>query len=159
MGSGASNKKREIEEIKCSPAVTHQKINEYVDYCPHKCDKCRNVMQKARLIVTEAGKSLRKDLEITCYGEHKSFCFWSGKRRNRIVVQMFEGEIHETTTDRSTWEQLKETLKSNWSGVLRVVVNAAGRIIGAIRGEHADLLTPSALLAALTAFADEIRQN
>ena len=87
-------------------------------------------MQKSRLIVTETGNSARKNYEITCYCEHFSLCFWSGKRENKIVVQMVEGEIHGTTTDRSSWEELKEFLKkSRWVEVLRVVLNLAGKII------------------------------
>ena len=56
-------------------------------------------MQKSRLIVTETEESVRTDFEITCYGEHISLCFWSGKRENKILVQMVKEEIHVTTTD------------------------------------------------------------
>ena len=62
------------------------------------------MMQKSCLIVTETGESARTDFEIACYGEHISLCFCSGKRKNKIVVQVVEGEIHVrhvTTTDRS----------------------------------------------------------
>ncbi|CAB4004425.1 Hypothetical predicted protein [Paramuricea clavata] len=95
------NQDRETEEIQCSPAVTHQDINRHCEYCPQRCDNCRRVMQKARVIVTETEKSVREDFQITCYCEHFSSCFSSGKRENKIVVQMVEGEIRVTTTERS----------------------------------------------------------
>ena len=57
-------------------------------------------MEKARLIVAETEEWVCKDFEITCYGEHISLRFTFGKRRNKIVVQMVEKEIHVTTTNR-----------------------------------------------------------
>ena len=113
------------------------------------CEACRHTMQKSRLIVTETGESVRKNFEITCYGEHISLGFRSGKRQNKIVVQMVEGEIHDRFTDRSWWEKLKELLKSTWSGILRVVLGVAGAIVGFILGGPAGLLAGAPLLKAL----------
>ena len=97
----------DIIEIQCSPAVTHQEINEYRNYCPQNCNNCRLVMQKALMIVTEATESRRENFEISCYGDHICFSFWSGSRGNKIVVQMVDDEIH--TNIRQTWrEWLKE---------------------------------------------------
>ena len=67
-------------------------------------------MQKARLIVTQVGESCRKDFAITCYGDHISLRFWSGSRRNKIVVLVFQGEIHVTTRETSL-EWLREVFR------------------------------------------------
>ena len=79
-------------------------------------------MQKARLIVTEAGEPLRKDFEIWCYGQHISLCFWSGNRGNEIVVQEEGGEIRVTTT-RETWiEWLKGVFERNYDVFQNVIL-------------------------------------
>ncbi len=78
-------------------------------------------MQKARLIVTEAGEPRRKDFEIWCYGQHISMCFWSGNRGNQIVVQE-EGEIYVTVT-RETWtEWLKGVFVHNYEDFKNVIL-------------------------------------
>ncbi len=55
-------------------------------------------MQRARRIVTEAKESCRRNLEITCYGDHITLLFWSGSRGNKIAVQLVDGETRVTTT-------------------------------------------------------------
>ena len=57
-------------------------------------------MQEARLIVTEAEESYRKNLEIKYYMVHGhiSLCFWSGSRENKIVLQSEPDDDQVTTT-------------------------------------------------------------
>ena len=76
------------------------------------------------------------------------------------MLQMYEGEIHETITDQSSWEKLKELLKSDsWRGVLHVIIDLAGDIVGTIFGVQASLLTKRSLSMALTALANEMQHN
>ncbi|CAB4004424.1 Hypothetical predicted protein, partial [Paramuricea clavata] len=117
---------RDPEQIRCNPAITHQHINKYRNYCPEKCDNCRHLMQKTSVIVAESGKSCREDFEITCHGDHIALCFWSGSRGNRIVVQVVNGEIH-VTTDRKTWqESLRSVFQRNWKSLLGTFLCVAG---------------------------------
>ncbi|CAB4019451.1 Hypothetical predicted protein [Paramuricea clavata] len=126
MASGQSSKLRDPKQILCNPAITHQHINRYRDYCPKKCDNCRHLMQKTSLIVTDTGESCRKDFEITCYGDHIALCFCSGSRGNRIVVQVVKGEIHVTTMRRTWKESLRSVFKRNWKSLLGTVLRVAG---------------------------------
>ena len=66
-------------------------------------------MQKARLIVTGASESRRKNFQITCYADHLDLCFWSGSRGNQVVLQVDdEGAVYADVV-RVTWrEWLKE---------------------------------------------------
>ena len=101
-----------MNQIDCSPAVTFQGINNYCN--PQCCDSCKRVMIKARVIVTELPELCRKDLELTCIGEHISYCFWSGSRGNQIVVQPNEENRIVATTVRQTWRMfLKDVIESN----------------------------------------------
>jgi hypothetical protein len=79
-------------------------------------------MQKARLIVTEAGGPRRGNFEITCYGDHISLCFWSGFRENQIVVQVNRGEIHVNITEETLLEWLKGVFTRNWEEFKNVLL-------------------------------------
>ena len=84
-------------------------------------------MQMARTIITETSLSCRKDLEITCYGDHVSYCFWSGSRGNRLVVQANKGTIEVRTIKRTWRESLKAVVKNNWKQFLGVFLYIAGK--------------------------------
>ncbi len=85
-------------------------------------------MQKARRIVTEAGEARRKDFEISCYGNHISLCFWSGKRRNQIVVQVDQGEISVTVTKETWTEWLKGVCVRNYDVFKNVILILMGAL-------------------------------
>ena len=83
-------------------------------------------MQMARTIITETSLPCRKNLEITCYGDHISYCFWSGSRGNQLVVQSNKGEIRVRTIKRTWRESLKAVVKNNWKKFLGAFIFIAG---------------------------------
>ena len=89
-------------------------------------------MQLLRLIVTELRESCRKNLQITCYGDHISYCFYSGAGDNEIVVQIDGEDIVVDVLNKTWWESLKDVVTNVWNkfvGVLfKVVEKAAGAL-------------------------------
>jgi hypothetical protein len=84
--------------------ITHQKINDYREYCPGKCDNCKNVMLKARQIAREISESCRKSMEITCNGDHFTLRFLCGLRGNQILVSSNNGKV-DVTLRKQTWRE------------------------------------------------------
>ena len=86
------------------------------------------MIEKARLVVTKLPASCRKNMQITCYGKHFSYCFWSGSGENDLVVQVNENDEIIFTTVEQTWlEFLKDVLTQNWEifvgSLLHIVKN------------------------------------
>ena len=75
-----------------SPSVTHQDINKFVETCPQRCDLCRHVMQKARVVVSETPESRRRNFQITCT-DHINWCFYSGSEGNKIEIIVEDGKV------------------------------------------------------------------
>ena len=101
--------------------MEHEHINRFIEYCPNPCANCRHVMQKARLIVTEAQQWYRENMEITCYGDHISFQFYSGGRENKVVVQSVSGKVEVAVTEecwRTWFENLVRKLWDSFKDVL-----------------------------------------
>ena len=87
-------------------------------------------MIKARVIVTEVPELCRRDLELTCIGDHISYCFWSGIG-NKIVVQTNEKNELVVTTVRQTWLMfLKDVIESNWNKFVGLFFRVVGSITG-----------------------------
>ena len=101
-------------------------------------------MQMARTIITDTSLSCRKDLEITCYGDHISYCFWSGSRGNQLVVQANKGEIKVHTIKRTWLESLKAVVKNNWKKFLGVFIFIAGTATLFASGPAAAIAGPAA---------------
>ena len=118
--------------IRCSPYVSHQDINAKADAC--SCSNCRQVIQKARLIITETEQWALKNLEITCYGDHFAYCFWSGNRSHEVTVQMIGGEIHVETNITSWTESLKSVVRRNWSKFVGAAFKVAGLLVDGFTG-------------------------
>ena len=88
------------------------------------------MIEKARLVVTELPESCRKNLQITCYGKHFAYCFWSGTEENDLVVQVDENDKIVFRTVEQTWREfLKDVLRRNWGifvgSLLHIVENIA----------------------------------
>ena len=92
-------------------------------------------MEKARLIVTEAHESSRKDYEIRCYGEHISLCFYSGSRGNKISVIAVEGKV-QVHTGRPTWNVwLRELCQRCFDSFQDVVIITLNGVKDSITGK------------------------
>jgi hypothetical protein len=130
----------QVPAINCNPYVTHQDINAKSDEC--NCSDCRLVMQKARVIVTEAESWARKNFEITIYGSHIAYCFYAGKRSHQVTVQMVGGEIQVQTNINSWSEWLNALVRRNWGKFLNAAFKIGGSIIsGFLRGGALKALT------------------
>lgn len=115
-------------EINCGASVDHQDINRYVNAC--SCSNCRTVMQKARLIVTEAESWARKNFQITCYCDHFSYVFYSGSRYHQVVVQVSGGELRVNTNITSWTGWLQAVVRRNWSNFVDAAFSIAGSVFG-----------------------------
>ena len=117
-------------KVNCGASVDHQDINKYVDRCI--CYNCRRVMQKARLIVTEAESWARKNFEITCYCDHFSVVFYSGSRYHEAVVQVCGGELRVETNITSWTECIKTVVRRKWSDFMDILLqfSIAGLVTG-----------------------------
>lgn len=81
-------------------------------------------MELTRCVATESPESCRTNLEITCYGKHISYRFWSGERKNKIVIQPNEeNKIVATTVEQSWIEYFREVLQNIRGLLLRFVEN------------------------------------
>jgi hypothetical protein len=89
-------------------------------------------MQKIRLIATELKESCRKDLELTCYGDHIHLCFWSGSRGNKIVVQIVDGNTKITTCQRTWKESVRDFFRGNWRQLLGTLLSILGKLTTAL---------------------------
>ena len=89
-------------------------------------------MQKVSLLVTETEEWCRENFEVTCYGEHFTRVFWSGSRRNKMVVQMVGEEVHVRVTEKSWRMWLKNVAQKCWNKFkilgLKILKTAAGMI-------------------------------
>lgn len=83
-------------------------------------------MQMARKIVTETSLSCRKNLQITCRGDHFTYYFWSGSRGNQLAVETDCGRIVVRTIRRTWRESIKDVFKNNWETFVGVFVYIAG---------------------------------
>ena len=92
-------------------------------------------MEKARFIVTELPRTCRRNMEITCYGEHFTYCFWSGSRKNKLVFEENEQNKIIVTTIRQTWlEFLKDAVSSNLTAFVGVFLHIVGDINSYVNG-------------------------
>ena len=82
-------------------------------------------MQKVRLIATETEEWCRKNFEVTCYGEHFTLIFWSGARKDRMVVQTVKGEIHVSVTKQS-WLMWFKKLAEKCLAAFKCIVAITG---------------------------------
>ena len=121
-------------KIDCHRAVTHQIINYFINRdnrCEQRCNSCRNMMQKVRLIVTEMEEWCRTNVEITCYGEHFTLVFCSGNRKDKVVVQTIQGRVYVTVTEESWrrwWKNRAIELAKSLEVIVRFVVDNFGVI-------------------------------
>ncbi|XP_028391682.1 uncharacterized protein LOC114516415 [Dendronephthya gigantea] len=106
---------QEIHDYR-SPAITHELVNQYINHCNMRCDRCRRVMQKARVMATEVEEKYRKSFEMRCYAEHFCLVFWSGDRKNTCVIQMDGDEVLVKVTNESWSKWLKRVAEKCWSG-------------------------------------------
>ena len=63
------------------------------------------------MTVTAAGESCRKNFEITCSTDHFSLCFWSGSRKNQVVLLIDDGGEIRQEEIRTGWG---EWLRQAW---------------------------------------------
>ena len=119
-------------EINCGSSVDHQDINRYVNEC--SCSNCRTVTQKARVIVTEAESWARKNFQITCYGDHFPYVFYSGSRCHQVVVQVSGGELRVKTNITSWTEWLQAVVRRKWSDFVDAAISIAGLVVGRVSG-------------------------
>ena len=92
-------------------------------------------MQRARLIVTEAPKFCRKNMELTCYAEHFSLVLCSGSRQNKMTVQIVEGDI-KVTTEGGEWRMwFMNAAKVSWRGIKKLLSSTLVRQIAEITGQ------------------------
>ena len=124
----------QIIEIPCNPAVDCQSVNAHVNRCPEGCDNCRHAVQKVRLLATEAPESCRKDLQITCISDHMHLCFWSGSRGNKIVVQVTEGKVEVTTSEKTWKESLRDFFRNNKKKIAGIIVLVVGNAVSWLGG-------------------------
>ncbi|CAB4000980.1 Hypothetical predicted protein [Paramuricea clavata] len=115
-------------KVNCGSSVDHQDINAYVNKC--SCYNCRRVMQKARLIVTEAESWARKNFVITCYCDHFSVVLYSGSRYHEAVVQLCGGELRVDTNITSWTECIKTVVRRKWSNFVDTAFSIAGLVTG-----------------------------
>ena len=83
-------------------------------------------MQMARKIVTEISLSCRKNLKITCRGDHVTYYFLSGSGGNQLAVETDRGKIVVRTIRRTWREAIKDVFKNNWKAFVGVFVYIAG---------------------------------
>ena len=100
------------------------------------------MMQTSRFIATEAQEWCRKNLEITCYGEHISLVFWSGARQNKFVVQTVSGQIRVSVTGESWRMWLQRKVQECWETFKDFVVFIRDTAVGVLPA-----IGPSASLA------------
>ena len=67
-------------------------------------------MIRTRVLVIMLSESCRRDVEITCRGQHIFYCFWSGSRGNHIEVKTNEENELVVTTVTKTWQEFLRTL-------------------------------------------------
>ena len=130
-----------VTEIQGHPAVTHQLVNAYIGNCPFRCDTDRHMMQMSRFITTEAQEWCRRNIEITCYGEHFSLVFWSGARQNKFVVQTIAGQVHVSVTGESWRMWLQRKIQECWEAFKDFVVFIHDTAVGVLQA-----IAPSASL-------------
>lgn len=107
-------------------------------------------MQKARLIVTNAPEWCRKNFELTCYAEHFTLVFWSGSRKNKMVVQVADGKIEVAVTEESWRMWLKKVVKNLWSSLKNAAVYCFNKGIEFLKSGGTSLAIGGAVLKAIT---------
>jgi formylmethanofuran dehydrogenase subunit C len=91
-------------------------------------------MQKARVIVTEAESWARKNFQITCYGDHFSYVFYSGSRYHQVVIQVSGGELRVKTNITSWTGWLQAVVRRNFSKFVDAAFFVAGLVFGGASG-------------------------
>ena len=90
-------------------------------------------MQSARLVVTNTKTCYRENLELTCYGDHFTLIFWSGARKNKMVVQIVGKEIHVAVTEESWRMWFGKVVEKFWTSCKAGVVKIANKAVDMIK--------------------------